>query len=148
RGQRAHAREHRLVRPDGRLALRLLRRGDRDRRLVVEDQGGREVRLRGRGGGGRRGQEGRGRGGGGRRRLLQDQRPGAHVPAQDGVGLAAHARGRGRDRQAHRGRRAARAAGGAELVGGHRGDPEPGRQAAKAEDPGQGGGQGRGRGRR
>ena len=70
-------------------------------------------RRRDRGG---RGQEGRGRGGGRLRRLLQDQRPGAHVPAQDGLGLAAHARGRGRDRQAHRGRRAARASGRAQLA--------------------------------
>jgi hypothetical protein len=33
--------------------------------------------------------------GGGDRRRLQDQRPGAHVPAQDGLGLAAVPRGRG-----------------------------------------------------
>ena len=65
-----------------------------------------------------------------------------------GVGLAAHARGRGRDRQAHRGRRAARAAGRAELLGRDRGDPQPGRQAARAEDPRQGGRQGRRRGGR
>ncbi len=149
RGQRAHAGEHRVVRPDGRLAVGLLGRGDRDRRLVVEDQGrkGRERRgreRRGRRRGSRRGrQEGRGRGRGRRRRLLEDQRPGAHVPAQDGVGVAAHPRGRGRDRQADRGRRAARAAGRAQLVGRHRGDPRAGRQAAEAEDSRQGGGQGR-----
>ena len=35
----------------------------------------------------------------------QDQRPGAHVPARDGHGAAADARGRGRDRQAHRARK-------------------------------------------
>ena len=34
------------------------------------------------------------------------QRPGARLPARDGPGLAADARGRGRDRPAHRGRRA------------------------------------------
>ena len=34
----------------------------------------------------------------------QDQRPRAHVPARDGHGAPAHARGRGRDRQAHRAR--------------------------------------------
>ena len=73
-------------------------------------------RRRGRGDRDRRRREGRGRGGGRRRRLLQDQRPRAHVPAQDGLGLAAHPRGRGRDRQAHRGRRAARAAGRAQLA--------------------------------
>ena len=92
RGQRAHAGEHRVVRPDGRLAVGVLGRRDRDRRLVVEGQGrqgrGRRGReRRGRRRGSRRGrQEGRGRGRGGRRRLLEDQRPGAHVPAQDGLG--------------------------------------------------------------
>ena len=35
-----------------------------------------------------------------------DQRSGARLPARDGAGVAAHARGRGRDRQAHRGGRA------------------------------------------
>ena len=40
-----------------------------------------------------------------RRRLLQEQRPGPDVPPQDGQRRAAHARGRGRDRQAHRGGR-------------------------------------------
>ena len=123
---------------------------DSSSKLKVAEKGGdaeAERRGRGRGRGGGR-QEGRGRGGGGRRRLLEDQRPGAHVPAQDGVGLAAHARGRGRDRQAHRGRRAARAAGRAQLVGRDRGDPRARRQAAQAEDPRQGGRQGRRRGGR
>ncbi len=32
------------------------------------------------------------------------RRPGPHVPARDGLGRASFARGRGRDRQAHRGR--------------------------------------------
>ena len=35
-------------------------------------------------------------------RARQHQRPGAHVPARDGHGAAAHARRRGGDRQAHR----------------------------------------------
>ena len=35
-------------------------------------------------------------------RARQDERPGPHVPARDGHGAAAHARGRSRDRQAHR----------------------------------------------
>ena len=34
--------------------------------------------------------------------LLEVERSGSHVPAQDGQRLAPHARGRGRDRQAHR----------------------------------------------
>src|SRR6267378_4032877 len=53
----------------------------------------------------------RGRGGAGRGRALHGgfrvrphHRPGAHVHARDGLGRAAHARGRDRDRQAHRGR--------------------------------------------
>ena len=37
-----------------------------------------------------------------RERDVEVERPGPHVPAQDGLGLAAHPRGRGRDRQAHR----------------------------------------------
>ena len=41
-----------------------------------------------------------------RRLLLEVERPGPHVPPQDGERLAPHARGRGRDRQAHRGGRA------------------------------------------
>ena len=95
-------------------------------------------------------EEGRERGGRGlRRRLLEDQRPGAHVPAQDGLGLAAHPRGRGRDRQAHRGGRAARAPGRAQLA------RSPSRRSSssatsckQAEDPRQGGRQGRRRGGR
>ena len=129
------------------------RRGHRDRRFVVEGEGRpRETPVTPRPRPRKRKkrprpppQEGRGRGGGRLRRLLEDQRPGAHVPAQDGLGLAAHPRGRGRDRQAHRGGRAARAAGRAQLVGRGRGDPRARRQAAQAEDPRQGGRQGRGR---
>jgi RNA polymerase primary sigma factor len=67
--------------------------------------------------------EERGRGRGLRQRLLEDQRPRAHVPAQDGVGLAADARGRGRDRQADRGRRAPRPADRAQQPHRRRGAP-------------------------
>jgi RNA polymerase primary sigma factor len=42
----------------------------------------------------------------GRRLLLEEQRPGPDVPAQDGERLAPDARGRGRDREAHRAGRA------------------------------------------
>ena len=121
---------------------------DSSSKIKVAETGRRTRGRRGRRHG-RTPQERRRRGRGrGRRRLLQDQRSGAHVPAQDGLGLAAHPRGRGRDRQAHRGGRAARAAGRAELLGRDRGDPQPGRQAAQAEDPRQGGRQGRRRGGR
>ncbi len=41
-------------------------------------------------------------------RPRQDQRPGPHVPPRDGHRAAAHARGRGRDRQADRARQARR----------------------------------------
>ncbi|MCK7500894.1 MAG: hypothetical protein MZW92_70010 [Comamonadaceae bacterium] len=54
----------------------------------------------------RRGRRGSGRGGAvhRRHRVRPHHRPGAHVHARDGLGRAAHARGRDRDRQAHRGR--------------------------------------------
>ena len=42
----------------------------------------------------------------GERRRRPHQRSRARLPARDGAGLAAHARGRGRDREAHRGRAA------------------------------------------
>ena len=75
----------------------------------------------------------------GRRLLLEVQRPGAHVPAQDGRGLAAHARGRGRDRQAHRGGRAARCCRpSSNSLDRRRGDPRARRQAPEAQDPRQG----------
>ena len=87
-----------------------------DRRLLVkgQDPEGRDRRgreRRGRRRGSRRGrQEGRGRGRG--RRWTATRRPTTrctHVPAQDGVGVASpHREGEGRDRQADRGRRAAR----------------------------------------
>ena len=82
------------------------RRGERGGRRRQRREGEREGRVR-------RGLRG----------LLEDQRPGAHVPAQDGLGLAAHARRRGRDRQAHRGGRAARPAGRAQQLDRRRGDP-------------------------
>ena len=74
--------------------------------------------------GGGRGRRGRGV------RVLADQRPRPHVPAQDGLGLAAHPRGRGRDRQAHRGRRAQDAPGRAQQLGRRRGAARDRRAAA------------------
>ena len=47
----------------------------------------------------------------GRLRVRPHHRPGAHVHARDGLGRAADARGRDRDRQAHRGRPEAHGAG-------------------------------------
>ena len=72
-------------------------RGDGGRRGRARE--GREDR------GGRRGRAGRGRG---RQRRRSEpwahRRPGPHVPARDGIGRAAVARGRDRHCQAHRGR--------------------------------------------
>jgi hypothetical protein len=79
-------------------------------------------------------------------RLQPDLRSGAHVPAQDGLGVAAHPRGRGRDRQAHRGGRAPHAAGGAQLVGRRRGAARDRRAPAQGQGPRQGRGQGHRRG--
>ncbi len=141
RGQRAHARD--IVSSDqiddwlsACSATRASRSSTRPSQVKVAGQGRRRRRGERRGASqGARStaekEEPRGRGGG-RDGYSQDQRPGAHVPAQDGLGLAAHPRGRGRDRQAHRGGRAARAAGRAQLVGRDRGDPRARRQAAEA----------------
>jgi hypothetical protein len=68
-------------------------------------------------------------------RRAQDQRSGAHVPEEDGLGLAAHPRGRGGDRQAHRGGRERGHAGGDRVAAGHARDPGPGRQAAPGQAP-------------
>src|SRR5207248_11155047 len=86
------------------------------------------ARQGGRGGGG--GEEGAGGGG----QLLQVQRPGAHVPAQDGVGLPAHPRGRGGDRQAHRGRREGTARRRAALLDRQQGDQPERRPAAERQE--------------
>ena len=115
RGQRPHARGRGLDRSDRRLAVRARRarhRGRRRRRHAPPRhrrraaQGHRRSRRKKER---RRGRRGRGV------RVLAHQRSRPHVPAQDGLGLAAHPRGRGRDRQAHRGRRAQDAPGRAQL---------------------------------
>ena len=154
RGQRPHAREHRLVRPDRRLAVDAGRaRASRSSTPPSRSRSAtrastaspRPRKKRAETASRREGRGGAGRGGG---RLLQDQRPRAHVPAQDGLGLAAHPRGRGRDRQAHRGRRAPVLQVVLNCIGRDRGDPRARRQAAQAEDPRQGRRQGRRRGGR
>ena len=65
------------------------------------------------------------------------QRSGARLPARDGPGVAAHARGRGRDRAAHRVRRARAAARGARhavrRARGARGSAERAASASKIE---------------
>ena len=124
RGERRAARGHRLLRPDRRRdvacsARTTSRSSTTPARSSSRARSPSPTGLR-------RGAEaagrGRGEGRGLRRRLRQVQRPGAHVPAQDGLGLAAHPRGRGGDRQAHRGGREGGAARGALLADRHHGD--------------------------
>ena len=67
-------------------------------------------------------------------RIRPHHRPGAHVHARDGLGGAAHARRRDRDRQAHRGRPAAHDPGDLRLPDHGRGDPRPRRQGREGRD--------------
>ena len=80
--------------------------------------GGADHRDRRRGRGGRRGGAVHGR-----LRVRPHHRPGAHVHARDGLGRAADARGRDRDRQAHRRRPAGDDAGHHRLADDDRRDP-------------------------
>ena len=100
RGQRAAAVGDHLVRRARRPVQHVRQRRHRGHRLRPEVPAGREAdRPHGRR---RRGARARPHA----RRARQDQRPGPHVPARDGHRAAAHARGRSRDRPAHRARQA------------------------------------------
>ena len=70
----------------------------------------------------------------GRLRIRPHHRPGAHVHARDGLGRAAHARRRDRDRQAHRGRPAPHDPGDQRLSDHGAGDPRPRRQGGEGRD--------------
>ena len=67
-------------------------------------------------------------------RIRPHHRPGAHVHARDGHGGTAHARGRDRDRQAHRGRPDGDDGGDLRLARHHRRDPAHGRGDPRGQD--------------
>ena len=87
---------------------------------------------------GRRRRRGRGGRGGAlphrRLRVRPHHGPRAHVHARDGLGGAPHARGRDRDRQAHRGRPEAHDPGDLVVPDDDRGDPAPGRARREGRD--------------
>ena len=81
-------------------------------------------------------------------RVRPHHRPGAHVHARDGLGGAADARGRDRDRQAHRGRPAAHDPGDLGLPDDDRRDPRARRPHREGRDPRRRGGRRPGRSER